>query len=39
MSSLILTTVTRLVFFVVLLFSLYLLLRGITAQAGDLSPG
>ena len=39
MSSLILTTVTRLVFFVVLLFSLYLLLRGHNSPGGDLSLG
>jgi multicomponent K+:H+ antiporter subunit A len=39
MSSLILTTVTRLVFFVVLLFSLYLLLRGHNSPGGGFIAG
>jgi monovalent cation:proton antiporter len=39
MSSLILTTVTRLVFFVVLLFSLYLLLRGHNNPGGGFIAG
>jgi monovalent cation:proton antiporter len=38
-SSLILTTVTRLVFFVVLLFSLYLLLRGHNSPGGGFIAG
>jgi monovalent cation:proton antiporter len=37
--SLILTTVTRLVFFVVLLFSLYLLLRGHNSPGGGFIAG
>jgi monovalent cation:proton antiporter len=39
MSSLILTTVTRLVFFVVLLFSVYLLLRGHNNPGGGFIAG
>jgi monovalent cation:proton antiporter len=39
MSSLILTTVTRLVFFVVLLFSFYLLLRGHNSPRGGFIAG
>jgi monovalent cation:proton antiporter len=39
MTSLILTTVTRLVFFVVLLFSLYLLLRGHNSPGGGFIAG
>ena len=39
MSSLILTTVTRLVFFLVLLFSLYLLLRGHNSPGGGFIAG
>jgi monovalent cation:proton antiporter len=39
MNSLILTTVTRLVFFVVLLFSLYLLLRGHNNPGGGFIAG
>ena len=39
MSSLILTTVSRLVFFVVLLFSLYLLLRGHNSPGGGFIAG
>ena len=39
MSSLILTTATRLIFFVVLLFSVYLLWRGHNSPGGDSSPG
>jgi monovalent cation:proton antiporter len=39
MSSLILTTVTRLVFFVVLLFSVYLLLRGHNSPGGGFIAG
>jgi monovalent cation:proton antiporter len=39
MGSLILTTVTRLVFFVVLLFSLYLLLRGHNSPGGGFIAG
>jgi multicomponent K+:H+ antiporter subunit A len=39
MSSLILTTVTRLVFFVVLLFSVYLLLRGHNLPGGGFIAG
>jgi monovalent cation:proton antiporter len=38
-SSLILTTVTRLVFFIVLLFSLYLLLRGHNSPGGGFIAG
>jgi monovalent cation:proton antiporter len=39
MSSLILTTVSRLVFFVVLLFSVYLLLRGHNSPGGGFIAG
>jgi monovalent cation:proton antiporter len=39
MSSLILSTVSRLVFFVVLLFSLYLLLRGHNSPGGGFIAG
>jgi monovalent cation:proton antiporter len=39
MQSLILTTVTRLAFFVVLLFSLYLLLRGHNSPGGGFIAG
>jgi monovalent cation:proton antiporter len=39
MYSLILTTVTRLVFFVVLLFSIYLLLRGHNSPGGGFIAG
>ncbi len=39
MSSLILTTATRLVFFVVLLFSVYLLLRGHNSPGGGFIAG
>ncbi|HSF30734.1 MAG TPA: MnhB domain-containing protein [Candidatus Tectomicrobia bacterium] len=39
MTSLILTTVTRLVFFVVLLFSFYLLLRGHNSPGGGFIAG
>jgi multisubunit Na+/H+ antiporter MnhB subunit len=39
MNSLILTTVTRLVFFVVLLFSVYLLLRGHNSPGGGFIAG
>ncbi len=39
MSSLILTTVTRLVFFIILLFSIYLLLRGHNSPGGGFIAG
>jgi monovalent cation:proton antiporter len=39
MSSLILTTVTRLVFFIILLFSVYLLLRGHNSPGGGFIAG
>lgn len=39
MSSLILTTVTRLTFFIILLFSLYLLLRGHNSPGGGFIAG
>lgn len=39
MSSLILTTVTRLTFFIILLFSLYLLLRGHHSPGGGFIAG
>ena len=39
MSSLILTTATRLIFFVVLLFSVYLLLRGHNSPGGGFIAG
>lgn len=39
MTSLILTTVTRLTFFLILLFSLYLLLRGHNAPGGGFIAG
>jgi len=38
-SSLILTTVTRLVFFIILLFSIYLLLRGHNSPGGGFIAG